>query len=113
QPGANLGVDIRGIGSINGGSPLVIIDGIPGNMNRLNPEDIESISVLKDAAASAIYGARAPYGVIMITTKSGNNNEKFSVTYSGSVSQAAPQRLPQTLDSYTYVKAMNEAGMNR
>lgn len=56
---------------MNGGAPYILIDGFPGDMNSLNPEDIASISVLKDAAASAIYGARAPYGVVMITTKSG------------------------------------------
>lgn len=113
QPGAEMDIDIRGVGSINGGSPYILIDGFPGDMNRLNPEDIESISVLKDAAASAIYGARAPYGVILITTKSGKRNEKFSSTYSGSVSVNTPQRLPEMLDSYTYARVINEAGENR
>ena len=76
EPGASMNINIRGIGSLSGGSPYVLIDNIPGNMDLLNPNDIESISVLKDAAASAIYGARAPYGVILITTKSGKKNEK-------------------------------------
>lgn len=111
EPGAELGIQIRGIGSINGGgSPYVVIDGIPGDLNRLNPEDIESISVLKDAAASAIYGARAPYGVIVVTTKSGKN-QKLSVTYSGSVSVARAQNLPSMLNSYTHARAINEAGV--
>ncbi|WP_200975049.1 TonB-dependent receptor [Echinicola sp. 20G] len=109
QPGANMNIQIRGMGSINGGQPYVIIDGIPGDMNRLNPNDIESISVLKDAAASAIYGARAPYGVIVITTKSGRG--KLKATYSGSVSVASPQNLPSMLNSYTHAKAINEAGV--
>src|SRR5690606_26152396 len=100
------------VGSLNGGAPLVVIDGIPGDMNRLNPQDIESISVLKDAAASAIYGARAPYGVILSTTKSGAKDETFSVSYSGNVPRATPQRLPEMLDSYTYARVMNEAGVN-
>ncbi|MEN7549464.1 TonB-dependent receptor [Rapidithrix thailandica] len=112
QPGANVGIDIRGIGSLNGGEPYVIIDGIPGDMNRLNPEDIESISVLKDAAASAIYGARAPFGVILITTKSGTANQKITATYSGSVSFASPQRLPEMLDSHTHARVLNEAGVH-
>lgn len=112
QPGAEMEIDIRGIGSLNGGAPLIIIDGIPGDMNRLNPDDIESISVLKDAAASAIYGARAPYGVILITTKSGSKGSKMTVTYSGSISNATPQRLPDMPDSYTYARIMNEAGEN-
>lgn len=111
EPGANLGIQIRGLGSINGGgSPYIVIDGIPGDLNRLNPEDVESISVLKDAAASAIYGARAPYGVIVVTTKSGKN-KKLSVTYSGSVSVASPQNLPSMLNSYTHARVTNEAGV--
>ncbi len=65
-------VNIRGAGTIGDGSnasPLILIDGMEGNMNMLNPNDIESISVLKDAAASSIYGSRAPFGVVLITTK--------------------------------------------
>lgn len=111
QPGAELNINVRGTGSLNGGSPYVLIDGIPGDMNRINPQDIASISVLKDAAASAIYGARAPYGVILITTKSGNTNEKVGVNYSGNVSIATPQRLPEMLDSYTHARVQNEAGV--
>ncbi|WP_162633207.1 SusC/RagA family TonB-linked outer membrane protein [Echinicola strongylocentroti] len=109
QPGANMNIQIRGMGSVNGGEPYVIIDGIPGDMNRLNPNDIESISVLKDAAASAIYGARAPYGVIVITTKRGKG--KLQASYSGSVAVTSPQNLPQMLNSYTHAKAINEAGV--
>ncbi len=109
QPGASMGIQIRGMGSINGGGePYIIIDGIPGDMNRLNPNDIESISVLKDAAASAIYGSRAPYGVIVITTKSGRG--KLKASYSGSVSVATPQNLPSMLNSYTHARVINEAG---
>ena len=70
--GADMKVNIRGAGTIGDGSnasPLILIDGMEGNMNMLNPNDIESISVLKDAAASSIYGSRAPFGVVLITTK--------------------------------------------
>ncbi|GAA5219414.1 TonB-dependent receptor [Membranihabitans marinus] len=112
QPGANATVGIRGIGSLNGGAPYVVIDGFPGDMNRLNPEDIESISVLKDAAASAIYGARAPYGVILITTKSGSKEDKLVVNYSGSMNLVTPAKLPGTLDSYTFARVTNEAATN-
>jgi len=112
QPGASMGITIRGTGSINGGSPLVIIDGFPGSMDRLNPNDIESISVLKDAAASAIYGARAPYGVILITTKSGGKDSKLTVSYSGNVMINKKDRMPQMLDSYTFAKVTNEMGDN-
>ncbi|WP_158872242.1 SusC/RagA family TonB-linked outer membrane protein [Maribellus comscasis] len=113
QPGATMDISIRGTGSLNGGEPYILIDGIPGDINNLNPEDIESISVLKDAAASAIYGARAPYGVILVTTKKGEKDKKLSVTYSANVSLNTPQPLPQPLDSYTWVRALNEAGANR
>ncbi len=112
EPGASMGVNIRGTGSINGGGPLVIIDGFPGSMDRLNPNDIESISVLKDAAASAIYGARAPYGVILITTKSGTKDRKFSVSYSGNVMINRKDRMPEMLDSYTFARVTNEMGDN-
>ena len=111
-PGAKMNLDIRGIGSINGGSPYVLIDGFPGEIDNLNPEDIESISVLKDAAASAIYGARAPYGVILITTKSGQKNKKLSVNYNGSLSISNTMPLPESLDSYTFAKVHNEAAAN-
>jgi len=112
EPGASMKVTLRGVGSLNGGGPFVLIDGFPGDMDRLNPSDIESISVLKDAAASAIYGARAPYGVILITTKSGKKNQKMTVTYNGSVAKNSATRLPEMLDSHTFAKVMNEMGDN-
>lgn len=112
QPGATMSISIRGMGSLNGGSPYVVIDGFPGDLNNLNPEDIESVSVLKDAAASAIYGARAPYGVILVTTKKGKKSEKVSVSYTGNVIVKTAQKLPKSLDSYTWARAMNEAGDN-
>lgn len=113
QPGAEASLEVRGTGSLNGGAPYVVIDGFPGDMNRLNPEDIESISILKDAAASAIYGARAPYGVILITTKAGTKNKKLSVSYSVTTNIITPARLPGTLDSYTYARVLNEASLNK
>ena len=77
EPGGELNLNIRGVGSLTGDdSPYVLVDGVPMDLNSINPNDIESITVLKDAAASAIYGARAPYGVILITTKSGKMEEK-------------------------------------
>ena len=112
QPGANMNISIRGMGSLNGGSPYVVIDGFPGDLNNLNPEDIASVSVLKDAAASAIYGARAPYGVILITTKKGSKNQKPTISYTGNVIYKTPQKLPQSLDSYTWARVQNEAGDN-
>lgn len=80
-PGQAKTFNIRGTTSINGGSPLVLIDNVPGDIDMLNPEDIESISVLKDAASSAIYGARAAFGVILVTTKKGKTGQKAQLNY--------------------------------
>ena len=81
---SDYSINIRGVASVNGGSPLVLCDGMEVSLNQINPNDIESISVLKDASASAIYGAKASSGVILITTKSGKNSEgKVNVNYNG------------------------------
>ncbi|MBC5632314.1 TonB-dependent receptor [Parabacteroides hominis] len=89
EPGGGGSINVRGLTSINGGGPLVLIDGIPGDLNRINPNDIESISVLKDAAASAIYGARGAFGVVMITTKNAKEG-KTKITYSGYLASSSP-----------------------
>ncbi|MDD4516790.1 TonB-dependent receptor [Massilibacteroides sp.] len=89
DPGIGGSINVRGNTSLNGGSPLVLIDGVPGDMNRINPNDIESISVLKDAAASAIYGARGAFGVVLITTKNAKEG-KMSVAYSGYFASSSP-----------------------
>lgn len=85
NPSATPDINIRGVTSINGASPIVLIDGAEGDLNRVAPEDVASISVIKDAAAAAIYGARAAYGVILVTTKSGESREgkDATVRYSG------------------------------
>ena len=91
RPGQSVDVNIRGVNSINGGSPLVLIDGIEGDLQRVNAQDVESISVIKDAAAAAIYGARASYGVILVTTKQGNKGDgKPVIHYSGRAGFTAP-----------------------
>jgi TonB-linked SusC/RagA family outer membrane protein len=108
EPGANLSIQIRGQGS-----PYVLIDGTVGDINLIDPNDIENISVLKDAAASAIYGARAPYGVVLITTKSGKRNEKIQVDFSTNLSFTNTIRKPHDVDSYTFVRAMNEIHDNQ
>lgn len=74
QPGKGSSFNVRGETSINGGSPLVLVDGVQMDPNLINPQDVASVSVLKDAASASIYGARAAYGVILITTKSGRKN---------------------------------------
>ena len=87
NPGSSGSLNIRGIGSIGSGAdttPLVLIDGVEGEIDRVNPADVESISVIKDASAAAVYGARGAFGVILITTKKGSDNEgKATVRYSG------------------------------
>ena len=83
NPGSTGSLNIRGYTSINGGEPLVLIDGVEGSINRINPQDVASISVIKDASSAAVYGARAAYGVILVTTKSGSEKDKATVRYSG------------------------------
>ena len=83
NPGSDTSLNIRGYTSINGASPLVLVDGIEDTLDRVNPNDVESISVIKDAAAAAVYGARAAFGVILVTTKSGKESDKAKVHYSG------------------------------
>ena len=116
KPGESQALKIRGENSINNSEPLVLIDGIEGDMGSLNPNDIESISVLKDAASTAIYGARAAGGVILVTTKMGNKEQKVRVTYSGSYTNKSATRLPEKLDGLSYVeyriKAEEASGKN-
>lgn len=103
---------IRGIGTLNNSSPLVIIDGVEGSMDLVNPNDIQSISILKDAASSSIYGARAANGVILVTTKRGEKG-KLSVNYSGRLSYAKPANLIEQVTDYAdYMEWMNESFEN-
>lgn len=91
RPGSQASINIRGVNSINGGSPLVLIDGVEGNLSQINPSDIDNISVIKDASSSAIYGARASFGVILVTTKQGGGkNGKATIRYSGRYGWTAP-----------------------
>lgn len=89
SPGAGGSISIRGQGSINSNSPLILIDGVPGSIDQINPNDVESISALKDASSAAIYGARAAFGVILVTTKKASEG-KTRVSYSGYVSWSQP-----------------------
>ena len=112
KPGRTADFNVRGAGSINGGSALVLIDGVEGAPSMLNPNDIESISVLKDAAASAIYGARAPFGVVLITTKNATEG-KPKVTWSSSYSLQSPQNVPDVVsDGYIWAKHFYDAYFN-
>ncbi|MFS2555972.1 SusC/RagA family TonB-linked outer membrane protein [Bacteroides thetaiotaomicron] len=110
----NMNINVRGTGTIGDGStasPLILIDGMEGDLHTINPQDIESISVLKDAAASSIYGSRAPFGVILVTTKSGKAG-KMTVNYNNSFRFASPMNLPESMDSYTFANFMNSALIN-
>ena len=90
-PGSSASINVRGITSIHESEPLVLIDGAVGDIDRVNPNDVESISVIKDASAAAIYGARAAFGVILVTTKSGAaKGGKATVRYSGRFGWQAP-----------------------
>ena len=111
QPGSFASFKIRGNTSVNSGGALVIIDGLPGDINLVNPQDIESISVLKDAASAAIYGARAAEGVILVTTRSGKS-EKVKVEYTGNVSFNTPSRLPKSNTGLNHALLANEAFNN-
>ncbi|QCX38474.1 TonB-dependent receptor [Aureibaculum algae] len=105
-PGSNPTINIRGFTSINGGDPLIIIDGVPSEVSLLNllaPEDVASISVLKDASSAAIYGARAAFGVVLVTTKMGNQ-DKMVINYNASATSGTPTVVPnKTTDPYIYL----------
>jgi len=109
DPAQAVDFNIRGYESINGGYPLVLVDGVPMDMNKLNPNDIESISVLKDASAAAIYGARAAFGVILVETKKGTVG-KVNVNLSSQWSMAKPIfNMDVVTDPYEFVLARNQA----
>ena len=107
EPGASLSFQIRGQGDA-----YVLVDGVPTDLSRVNPNDIESISVLKDAAAASIYGAMASYGVVLITTKSGKSNQKPVISFNANVATKKLHRKPHMVDSWTFAKMLNEAGDN-
>ena len=116
QPGKGFKVNIRGVGTIGTSSPLLIIDGINAGtaddgLNGLNPNDIESIDVLKDAASAAIYGARAANGVILVTTKQGKAG-KIQVQYDGYVGWSNAYKVPGTVNAKQYMQLINETNFN-
>ncbi|MBQ6379602.1 MAG: TonB-dependent receptor, partial [Prevotella sp.] len=116
QPGKGFKVNIRGVGTMGTSSPLLVIDGISSGtaddgLNGLNPADIESIDVLKDAASAAIYGARAANGVILVTTKQGKEG-KIQASYDGYVGWSNPAKRPATLNAQQYMQIINELQYN-
>lgn len=110
EPGQGASINVRGTTSINGGSPLVLVDGVEMSLDLVNPNDIANVTVLKDAAASAIYGVRAAFGVVLVTTKSPKKIEKTTVSYSGNFSFAKPSIMPEFITSQSqFAEWMNEA----
>jgi len=110
QPGVQTGtIRVRGVGSF-GATPdaLILIDGIPGNLSDVNPNDIASISVLKDASSAAIYGARAANGVVLVSTKTGSEG-KVTVTYDGYAGFSKATALPEYVNSWEYAELLNKA----
>ena len=114
NPGSEgIDIRIRGVGPLNTSSPLVIVDGFEGSLGNVNPDDIETISVLKDAASCAIYGNRGANGVILVTTKSGDRQGKHSISYSGQFAINAPANKFRLVSDYAdYMEIMNEASEN-
>ena len=111
---STMALNIRGTGTIGSGSnssPLVLIDGSEGDMNALAPNDIESISILKDASASSIYGSRAAFGVVLIKTRSGREG-RARVSYGGNVRFSTATQVPEMMDSEQFAKYFNIAGAN-
>ena len=111
QPGAAMSVTIRGLGTVGNSQPLYLIDGVGGDITTLNPADIESIDVLKDAASAAIYGAQAANGVVLVTTKSGKEGSS-KITYDGYVGWQTLGRKFEMLNSNQYMQIMDEARLN-
>ena len=113
NPNAETSINVRGLTSLNGGSALVLVDGVETNdISLINPQDIESISVLKDASSAAVYGARAAFGVVLITTKKGKTGEKITFNYNNNFSWSTPSRLPHSLPADQWLRAMNTESKN-
>ncbi|MEO8962712.1 MAG: TonB-dependent receptor [Ginsengibacter sp.] len=114
EPGAKLSFNIRGLGSISGNSaPLILVDGVEMmDINNLDPGTIESVSVLKDASSAAIYGSRAPFGVILITTKKGKRNEGVKIQYNNNMIVGKSIGIPHMENSLIFATAYNQAAVN-
>ena len=116
KPGTTINMNVRGATSINdntNGAPLVLVDNVPMDIDLLDPNDIESVTTLKDAAASAIYGARAAFGVILITTKQGKKDAPMRVTYNNNFSFSKPASLLDKVNPYQTVQTYADMGLQR
>jgi TonB-linked SusC/RagA family outer membrane protein len=114
QPGTKPSFNIRGYTSLNGGDPLFVVDNIPiDDISGLNPSDIETVSVLKDAASSVLYGARAAFGVILITTKKGKFNQPTSFEYAAGFSPTKVSTMPKKMNVREWVNVMESIGQTK
>jgi TonB-linked SusC/RagA family outer membrane protein len=114
QPGTKPNFNIRGWSSINGGNPLFVVNNIPmDDISLLNPADFDNVSVLKDASASVLYGARAAFGVVLITTKKGRVNQPTSFEYAAGYSPTYVSTLPQKLNPREWVDVMKRIGQDK
>jgi TonB-linked SusC/RagA family outer membrane protein len=113
KPGSDgANIVVRGRGTLSGSSPLIIIDGVVGSLDAVNPLDVETVTVLKDAASASIYGSQSGNGVVLVTTKKGQKN-KTTITYNGVFSSTAPMNLPQFVTNYAdNMRYTNEAHTN-
>lgn len=113
EPGGKPSINIRGIGTLTGDyAPYVLVDGAPMDINLVDPNDIKSITVLKDAAAAAIYGSKGAFGVILITTQTGGKNKKIQIGYSNNISMSTPIGRPHMENSLKYLTAFDQASIN-
>lgn len=110
-PGKGFGFNVRGTTSVNSSGPLVLVDGVQMDPNMINPADVESVSVLKDAASASIYGTQAAYGVVLITTKKGKE-QKPKLTLSANLSWNRPTKIPEYMDSWTFANFHNLTNCN-
>ena len=109
SPESSYSINIRGSISLNSGSPLVLADGVEVSLSQINPNDIESVSVLKDASSCAIYGAKASAGVVLITTKAGKKGQRAHVTYNGRFGWAKNTTSTDFIDTgYDHVRIVNQ-----
>jgi TonB-linked SusC/RagA family outer membrane protein len=113
-PNATKNINIRGYTGFNGSlaSPLILVDGVEANLNSINPNDIESVSMLKDVASSSIYGSRAPNGVLLITTRQGRKGQPFTLSYNNNFSYSQPMNVPKMANSLIWANTVNEAYTN-
>lgn len=111
RPGEGSTYNVRGTTSLSGGGPLILVDGVQMDPNLINPQDVKSVSVLKDAASASIYGSRAAYGVVLITTKGGRRNQPTKISIDASLSFNGPTTRPEFMNSLEYATYMNAANM--